>query len=494
MNIIFFLLLSLLNQKGYGLTVFKGEEIDTFKVEIIGMLEKALPRRDIILAKIWGGEIDKAGVIAGMSGSPVYINGKLIGAVAYNIGGAFSKEPICGITPIKDMIEEKRGTTEPSYKKLPVIITNLPEKVYPEIKKFLKGFDVISATGGIKPKKWLPAPGKPIGVLLMCGDLILGAIGTCTHREGKKVWGFGHGFIELHETNLPMTGGYIQKTVPSDYYSYKIGEFGEIIGTVKRDSPCGIFGIIGEKPKMCKCKIKINGINYCYEIPGEKRLITPLSRIAIAATLNMENSVIGERTLEYSLKIKTKEKEWKTQNIFTGNYDEIIKDITSNIDLIAENPFKEEEIEEIEIKMKSIKEKRICEIEDIVVNKEKIEGGDTIKGSVIVHLYGGIIKKYDFEFVVPDDIKNITISAEAGKDIRQTLLGTISYYEELEKIFGRLPKNDEIVIKVRFEDKKLPPSKYEIFEVEREVIIKKIDTGYFVQGRAEKSIGEDSLW
>src|SRR5687768_9719987 len=242
---------------GIGRTVFEGDRLDEFRVHILGVLRNVIgPKRDLILARLEGGPLATTGVIAGMSGSPVYIDGRLIGAVSYSLG-QFSKEPIAGITPIGEMVE---AATLPAPRRQAARV-DLPTPLTPEglrtslreafswVRPFadspsdvqvltgasvapgigallrpiatpitLAGFDaavadpVMSAfrdrgflpvlAGGAQGPGGSPSsaplrPGDPIGVALMNGDLELGATGTVTDIVGDKVYAFGHPFYSL---------------------------------------------------------------------------------------------------------------------------------------------------------------------------------------------------------------------------------------------------------------------------------------------------------
>jgi hypothetical protein len=293
---------------GVGRTVFEGDRLDEFKVHILGVLKNVIgPRRNLILARLEGGPLADTGVIAGMSGSPVYIDGRLVGAVSYSLG-AFSKEPIAGITPIGEMIE---AATLPTPRrqarvelKMPLTPDNLRESlrqafswarpfadspadvsllgtqgINPGIGTMLRPIATPLSMGGfdattIEPlanvfreQGFVPVmspgqagdggsrneplrPGDPVGVALMSGDLSLGATGTVTHVDGNKVYGFGHPFYNLGPTQFPMTRAYVHTLLPSLFSSMKIASTGEVIGTVQQDRFTTIAGTLGKGPSL----------------------------------------------------------------------------------------------------------------------------------------------------------------------------------------------------------------------------------------------------
>ena len=301
---------------GVGRTVFEGDRLDDFKVHFLGVLRNVIgPRRDLILARLEGGPLANAGVIAGMSGSPVYIDGRLVGAVSYSLG-AFSKEPIAGITPIGEMVSD---ATLPAVRRraarvdLPMPLT--PESFQTSLRQAfswarpfadspsdvqvlgdvaagigtmlrpiatpltLGGFDaaVISpVTAVFRDQGFVPVmagsalapqarpapqplrPGDPIGVALMSGDLELGATGTVTEVDGDHVYAFGHPFYGLGPTQFPMTRAYVHAVLPSLQSSMKIASTGEVIGTVSQDRATTIAGTLGRGPAMIPITLTLN--------------------------------------------------------------------------------------------------------------------------------------------------------------------------------------------------------------------------------------------
>ena len=304
---------------GTGRTIFEGSELKDFKVHILGVLKNVqAPQRNLILARLEGGPLAETGVIAGMSGSPVYVDGRLIGAVSYSIG-AFPKEPIAGITPIGEMIEatanpgERRGGTPQARIELPVTPERLTAAIranYARIAAFadrpadvqafglpasagsqmgallrpiatplmLSGMesgtsDLVSsmfreagftpmfsgAAGGGAPAETAPLrPGDPVGVSLLSGDAEMGATGTITHIDGDRIYGFGHPFFNFGPTAFPLTRAHVYATLPSLMSSFKIATMGEVIGTMQQDRATAIAGTLGKGPAVIPISITLD--------------------------------------------------------------------------------------------------------------------------------------------------------------------------------------------------------------------------------------------
>ena len=235
---------------GYGLTVFHGTTIDSFPVTILGVLKGNRPSADLILARGSGDFLERTGIIAGMSGSPVYIGGRLIGAISYT--WAFTKDPVAGITPIGEMLgslrswpEEKLGSSDARYGALdlpPGDTSPLPGEAHPiatplafsgftpealrYLDPWLKDHGFVSAPGGGAPGGGSCdslVPGAAVGVELVRGDMSATAIGTVTYRDGSRVLAFGHPFYALGRVKLPMTAATIHTIFASQQISTKVG-------------------------------------------------------------------------------------------------------------------------------------------------------------------------------------------------------------------------------------------------------------------------------
>jgi hypothetical protein len=302
---------------GTGVTVFEGQRREEFAVHILGVLENVIgPKRQLILARLEGGPLADTGVIAGMSGSPVYVDGRLVGAVSYSLG-SFSKEPIAGITPIQEMLD---ATARTSGARLPMqsvqvplpltrdgvlalLTAGLPRAVpfadSPASARSLSGSGLESVAAGLRPigtplsmagfsdaaRLWLAEaftgsgfvpvtaggggaaeaaddgrplePGDPVGISLVGGDLALGATGTVTHVDGSRVHAFGHPFFNLGPTSFPMTRAHVHTVIPSLMSSVKLASTGAVIGTVLQDRATAIAGTLGDAPSLVPVTITL---------------------------------------------------------------------------------------------------------------------------------------------------------------------------------------------------------------------------------------------
>jgi hypothetical protein len=280
---------------GYGLSVFQGTKIEKFDVQVIGTVKKFLNGRDAILVKLSGPAMANNCVIRGMSGSPIYINEKLIGAVSF--GFDFSKEPIAGVTPIVDMLDSLADCTEKTpiakldlspveisrhgatgapmvtptsvggMKPIPLLSPVGLSGFSARAEKFLSnqfgsyGLQVSSgAAGGTNPALGNNAsmaaaakeikPGGAASVLLSSGDFTSAGTGTVTARFGNKVIAFGHPMMSAGAVEFPLSTAYVHKVIPSLHVSFKLASPVTEVGTLTADRPWSVGGQVGKLPKM----------------------------------------------------------------------------------------------------------------------------------------------------------------------------------------------------------------------------------------------------
>jgi hypothetical protein len=347
--------------EGVGRTVFQGSDLQEFKVHILGVLKNVqAPQRNLILAKLEGGPLAETGVIAGMSGSPVYVDGRLVGAVSYSIG-AFSKEPIAGITPIGEMIDAtaapaaRRATAHAARMALPITSQSLASAVkdaYSRVAAFadrpadvqslgmpaasggqlgallrpiatpllLSGFDATTADlvssmfgssgftpmlaggGGADDVTAGPLrPGDPVGVELLSGDGEMGATGTVTHIDGDTVYAFGHPFFNVGPAEFPMTRAHVFVTLPSLQSSFKIATMGDVIGSIQQDRATAIAGTLGKAPRTIPIHVTLtsergSARTFDFNVVNDQLFTPLLAYVSLFNTLGTYERQFGAAT------------------------------------------------------------------------------------------------------------------------------------------------------------------------------------------------------
>lgn len=315
--------------RGVGKTVFRDMEVEDFDVEVLDIIRNFAPKIDVILVRLIGEKIEKTGVISGMSGSPVYIDGKLIGALAYSFG-IFQKEPFAGITPIgsmfeivnKESIREKEAASvstanqelsdkflcaapdeqislfsemiESTFQKdenisqlspitIPIVCSGIHPNILKRISPSLEpaGFRLVqggASSSSIEKTNAPLKPGDAVAGAIISGDYNVAATGTVTYCEGNRVLAFGHPFFNSGPVNIPMARVKILTILSSMMHSTKFSSVGEVIGNIRQDRFSGIMGVLGEESPMIPIEID-------YSTPFENKKIYRYS-IAKDQTLN----------------------------------------------------------------------------------------------------------------------------------------------------------------------------------------------------------------
>lgn len=292
--------------RGTGLTVFENNQIEQFDVEIVNVVRNFFPQRDLILIKLLGEKVNHTGVVSGMSGSPIFIHDKLIGALAYRMG-IFMKDPIAGVTPIEQMLEiftkekvrdqeliataQQTSTNLTDYFfthhldkfdifkllklqqasnftgakpiEIPLIISGLSPSLYQRISDQFTDSNFILLPGGKLDQTEMKGgeelkPGSAAAGIIVSGDFDVSAVGTVTYRDGDQILAFGHPFFDSGPVNIPLAGAKIVTTLSSLYASNKFAVATNIIGNIKQDRATGIMGVIGEIPPMIPVNVQIS--------------------------------------------------------------------------------------------------------------------------------------------------------------------------------------------------------------------------------------------
>ncbi len=354
--------------KGYGMTVFQGSKPERFEVEVLGTLDgMPNPKQSIVIARLGGPLVDRTGVFAGMSGSPVYIDGKLVGAVAYAF--PFAKEAIAGITPIKYMIdvfeqgqkeEQPRSSQTVSFKTLigqgaassfdtlpalpsaqvgaraatnvaltpyvgqtiipiatPVTFSGVSQNVLDTFAGDLRkiGIQPIAGVGGgsslgpmVPFNEDTLAGGSSVSVQLVRGDFTIDAAGTVTYRDGERIYAFGHPFLSSGATSWPMAESSIVTVVPNLNNSFKLSAAGNLVGSINQDRSTGVYGQLGDKPRMVPVRLTVHTSRnktetYNFEIVSDPFLTPLLTKITMFSAITATERQIGNQTLQLSGRI-----------------------------------------------------------------------------------------------------------------------------------------------------------------------------------------------
>src|SRR5580765_6642640 len=287
--------------RGVAYTVFEGIKPESMDVEVLGVLHNVNgPKGDIILIRLHGTKVEYTGVVAGMSGSPVYIDGKLAGALAFRIG-EFSKEPIAGVTPIADMLEinaldkspaEEASAAKPAVSnaagktaapgssvslsgspqdfanylkpiETPLVFTGFSEETVRLFAPMFASAGIVPVMGaGSVSESKQPEPleaGSAVSAILVRGDLDIAATCTVTYIDPQRLLACGHPLLQFGSVDLPMNKAQVLATLPSPLNAFKIVNTTEEAGVFVQDRHTGILGVFGKQPDMIPVTLTIHG-------------------------------------------------------------------------------------------------------------------------------------------------------------------------------------------------------------------------------------------
>jgi hypothetical protein len=544
---------------GIGRTVFDRVHVEEFKVHIIGVLENVIgTHRNLILAKLEGGPLANTGVIAGMSGSPVFIDGKLIGAVSYALG-SFSKEPIAGITPIAEMTDSTVfNDARPIGSKVRVEYPLTRDGLTAAFRKALNwnrpfadrpgdaaltGVSAVSGLGagqlgtllrpiatplvmsGFEPdvadifsgafreQGFIPTggsaattagpragealyegplkPGDGVGVMLVGGDLQLGATGTVTHIDGDRVYAFGHPMYNLGPTEFPMTRAYTYTILPSLFSSMKLSSTGEIIGTVLQDRATAIAGKLGAGPRMIPINVTLESSRRAKETfhfnVVNDQLFGPLMTYAsILNTLASYERQFGSASFIVRGAAKVKKHEAVNfNNLFSGDQAamSMAAYVVAPVTYLMGNDYEKVDVEGVDVTIATTEEPRTGVLERVWLDDPRPRAGRTVPLKVLFRTYRGeeIVRTLPIE--IPSNASGtLSILVSDGQRLglteqREARLPQPRSVDQMIKALNKARRNNTLYIKLLGSDagavingellSSLPPSVLGVLEGDR---------------------------
>jgi hypothetical protein len=427
--------------RGYALTVFQGVKPESMDVEVLGVLKNMNgPKGDIILVRLHGEKAEYTGVVAGMSGSPVYFEGKLAGALAFRIG-EFSKEPIAGVTPIADMLEinafdkSPGGTASTTTRAaLPSSLTKTsgpgqtPDLPVQSVANYLRPIDTPLvfngfseeavklfapqfASSGIVPvmgagsssDQKQPEPleaGSAVSAVLVRGDMDIAATCTVTYIDTERLLACGHPLLQFGSVDLPMTKANVLATLPSPLNAFKIVNTTEPVGAFVQDRHTGIMGLLNKEPDMIPVTLSIRSGSATKEIHYEVLNNPKLSPVAMMATVfNALHGIndYGEETT-YRLKGVISVKGYPDvtlQNMFAptdaGQPAAFLAALSlgDRFGRIYDNPFDVPAVKAVKLDFDLVKERRQARLESARTDLSEARPGDEITVETVLAPYRG---------------------------------------------------------------------------------------------------------
>ncbi len=501
--------------KGYGKTVFQNDTVERFDLEILGVLKNVGPKQDMILARLYSERLVQTGVFAGMSGSPVYIEDRLVGAVAYAF--PFSKEAIAGITPIQqivDIFKERPKRSDVAVRLSPRSLLELrapagsglptqagvaagslsgeipgletrgqlmqiatpltlsgftPEAIYqfaPQLRAL--GLEPVRGLGGQAIDNNLKdsalEPGSSVAVQLVRGDMDVSATGTVTHVSGNRVYAFGHPFLSIGYTDLPLSKASVLTIIPSLMNSMKIATSAAAIGTIRQDRATGIMGVTGEYAKMIPVKLKLRTSRneekeFSYEVVNDTFLTPFLMTFTIQNGIVSSERAIGGQTLRVkcSIAIKGQPEVIFENSVSDAASSSVIAALAASapVQFLITSGFDNLVVEKINIEVNAVEQTQEAKIEKIWQDKLEARPGEEVNLRVFLRKPNGdmLVEKYPIRIpdVGPGILKilvgdGLTIEkSDVESEMEEFIPANLG---QLVRAINNLKKNDRLYIRL----------------------------------------------
>jgi hypothetical protein len=514
-------------QKGIARTVFAGADAQEFGVEILGVLPGyPAPRQSVIIARLTGSLVERTSVFAGMSGSPVYIDGKLVGAIAYAF--PFSKEPIAGITPIKQMIDNfERGrqssegrdqlgfVREPravSYLQLagtdwkpqipqgqsggvtfiapvatgsplatllgqqfapiatPLVFNGFSAQTVSQFTPQLQqlGLLPVAGVGGASPLTPMGKvtdqtllPGSSISVQLIRGDYSVAASGTVTHRDGERIYAFGHPFLSLGTSDMPMAESTVVTVIPNTLNSFKLTVPGQMVGTISQDRSTGIYGQLGHAPKMIPVTINLHTSReqvetYKYEVASDEFLTPLLLNMTVYSTITSSERSLGDSTVSVRGKIEVKGQETITLErrfAMSGAAISAAGSVAAPIASLLSSGFDNVELGPITLDIAATDLRRAATLDRISLDRNEAHRGETVEVQAYVRTESGKQFVQRIPVQIPADVPpgQLVLFVGDGGTLQQASASQSFVPKDLGQLVGainKIKKNDRLYVKL----------------------------------------------
>jgi len=490
---------------GTGRTVFSGDRVEEFQVEILGVLDNFGPKESLILARLSGGPLEHTGVMEGMSGSPVYLDGKLAGAVA--MAFPFAKDPIAGIRPIEEMLRSMTNLADlapPADRRAAVAlldhdITKLFPRPQPAASGEPRMVDIatpLSFSGftratldafapqlrslGLEPRQGIstggnpgaamgnPAdlkPGSMISVQLLSGDLSMGASGTVTHIDGARMYAFGHRFLAVGSTALPFARAEVVTLLPNLNTSFKLATSKEWMGTIGQDRDTAISGELGKRAPTVPVSIAVTRNarpvqSYECQMVNDPLLSPLLLQMAVFSAVDSTERTVGAASLRITgeIEFRNAPTSVRLNNIYSAdNGAAMMISLTTAIPMsyVMQSGFRSLELKKVTIQVEAFDQKKQLTIDSVTASRREVRPGEKLQLSVLFLGDNGAETTRQVEYQVPIGAEPgplyFTV-ADAGisniADFRQSLTSNPRSVGQLLNTVNSLHPNNKAYVRI----------------------------------------------
>ena len=457
-----------------GKSVFAGTEIEEFDVEILAIVRGTAPGSDVIVGRASGAVLDVAGIPQGMSGSPVYLDGRLVGAISAT--WAFSKEPIAAITPIGEMLPAlDDGGAEPSATggalgmsllppdernasrltrlmemagvepwsppeagaavgtyggrdlvplALPLAVSGAGGRVLDRVADVLSGcglVPVLAAGGTHEAPTAEPVPGSAIGVQFVGGDANWCGIGTLTHRDGDRLIAFGHPIFGAGNVRMPLVSAYVHTVLPLASVSFKYASGGELIGGVYSDRRRGVGARLGASPPTIPLDVDVvsaTGQASHYEF----RIIPTRPHAAVFSGLVSSGAIVeaaltaGHSLVEMRATVETDDDSVTYETVFESPEPALRAggELAMLMDLLVWNAYEQKDVRGVSLEVKLTDGELWAAIEGVSVDRATYAPGDDVELAVRLRDRQGGLRTEKMTLTVPPTVDRETLTVRVG--------------------------------------------------------------------------------
>lgn len=474
--------------EAYCLTVYGLAGIEKFSLEVVDVVYNMDPGRDSILVKGTDERFIHTGPVAGCSGSPVFIDGRLAGALAF--AWIYPKDPLYGVTPIAEMLVTGMGTkhqkkqtgansgftysidfskpidfaeidrqiTNPQFSGTnriagasallcPLVTSGLPAEVRRQLSVSVEPFGLMVVPGGslsqaestsqVEQSDDKLVPGACLAISMLSGDISMAVYGTVTEVRGDKVYGFGHTYLGYGSVDLPMATGKVHTVISSMFRSSKLCSIGRIVGAMRIDEGAAVLGQIGATAKTFPLTIRVDRYNdteprvYKCRVSYNRQLTASILRSAIAGAVLQMGSLPPDHSIEYKASIGIEGFDPITfENISTGlRVSELLMESGGTVLLLMANPYKEVDIKSADFDIKIMSKDITSHLWSVNLSDSKVKAGENIHIETIIESVLAGKKKYLCSIKIPEDLPpgQYDLTVCGSRDYEQFLLKTVPH-------------------------------------------------------------------
>ncbi len=492
---------------GKAYTVVRGREIVSFPVTVLSVLPSEETPRHLLLIRAEGPVIEETGgIAAGMSGSPVFINGKLVGAIGY--GWNFSEHDRGLVTPIEDMVDvwnwpdrvpdlqnltlpekgespgqpaESPETEKKAARTAPVLISGLSSRAAENVGEILEGpYRIIPSSGNLQN---LPVelnarlrPGSAVSALVAWGDVLVSATGTLTaSSDDGRFLAFAHPFMNRGSVSFPLAKAWVHDVIPSLQAPFKIGTPMSIVGIVTQDRPQGIAGQLGKFAPTVDVSVILKDVDATMEKnKGFHMVYDPylVSHIFPDLVMGLVDNTWGQKregTARITFEVEGGElvSGWQRTNMFYSEKDitkDMLRETSDLVKTVMLNPFREISPLGLHIEVEMTQKPRVLLIEDVSVPEEPLNPGDTFEVKVTLKPYREKAEEKTFTLTMPDDAQGLCEVVVRGggidEPVQESLLEgrrSIKNLEGLLQEIDAMERNNEVVVELNCDASPRPP-------------------------------------